>query len=383
MADYARQNPGCRMAFIGPTIADVRDTMIEGESGILSILPPTAWVGGSVEKAWNRSMMELRFANGSQIKGFAAETPERLRGPQHDRIWADELGAWRRAEATWDMAMFGLRLGARPQVIVTSTPRPVPLVRRLVAADSTHLSRATTFDNVANLAPTFAEQIIARYQGTRLGRQELYAELLEDVEGALWARHMFDREGFYGPQDNLRRTVVAVDPSGTATGDACGIVVAACYGPSHAPLMHVLADYTVQASPERWGTAVVMAYNEWSADRVVVEKNFGGDMAETVLRQIDRSLPVTSVTASRGKRVRAEPVAALFEQHRATFAHPFPELEDEMVSTTFAPGEASPNRLDALVWAATDLILNDSGPAYTATASARQLVKTRISRYDT
>lgn len=359
-SDFCRQHPHSRYALVAPTIADVRDTMIEGESGILSVVPWDALRGGSPDKAWNRSTMELHFANGAQCKGFAGETPNRLRGPQHHRAWVDELAAFRYPQEAWDMLMMGLRLGAHPQAVVTTTPRPIRIVRELMKAATTHLTRASTYANLANLAPTFADQIIARYEGTRLGRQELMAELLEEAERALWHLAMFDRDGFYNDDVTLERIVVGVDPSGTPDGDACGIVAAGVWRNPQAQL-HVLADRTLKASPEQWARVAVDLYRELKADRIVVEGNFGGQMAEALFHQIDPGVPVRTVHASRGKAVRAEPVVAIYEQERATHAHPFPELQDEMVS--WEPGGESPNRIDALVWAATDLIIDGHGPA--------------------
>lgn len=378
VSDYCRANPGARVALVAPTIADVRDTQVEGESGLLACVPWDALRGGTPDRAWNRSTMELHFANGAQCKGFAGETPNRLRGPQHHRAWVDELAAFRYPQEAWDMLMFGLRLGAHPQVVVTTTPRPIRIVKDLIAATTSHITRGSTYDNLANLAPTFAEQILARYEGTRLGRQELWAELLEEAEGALWHLSMFDRDGFYGDRE-LSRKVIGVDPSGTPNGDACGIIAAGRYDTNGLPHLHVTGDYTLKASPNEWALRAVEAFHEQAADRIVVEGNFGGDMAEALIRQVDHSVPVKTVHASRGKVVRAEPVAALYEQGRATHAHPLPDLQDELVS--WAPGGPSPNRLDALVWAATELILGYTGPPATATAASRQLAKPAMSRY--
>lgn len=377
-SDYARTTPDARIALVAPTIADVRDVLVEGESGLLAIVPDDALWQGNRDKAWNRSMMELTFANGARCKGYSSETPNRLRGPQHHRAYGDEPASWYHAEETWDMLMLGLRLGDNPRVVVTGTPKPTALIKRLVASPETHITHGTTFDNLANLAPSFAAQIVAKYEGTRLGRQELYAEILEDVEGALWTSAMFDAEGFRTDDiPPMRRVGVGVDPSGTRTGDACGIVAA---GVDTRGRFVVLEDATMQGSPDEWARMVVSVYDRWHADRVFVEANFGGELAETVLHTVRPHLPVKNVHASRGKALRAEPVAALYEQGKAVHVGQFSELEVEM--TSWFPGaDWSPNRLDALVWAATELVLGDSGPPVSSRPAGRTLAKTPVSRY--
>lgn len=359
ISEFTFQNPDSRIGLVSSTGDDVRDTMVEGESGILSVIPAEALRGGSVSTGWNRSLMELYFANGSRCKGFSAESPERLRGPQHHRAWMDEPASWRHGIETWDMAMFGLRLGANPKAIVTGTPKPTKLIKQLVKAKTTHLTHGTTYENLDNLAPTFRQAILEKYEGTRLGRQELLAEILEEAEGSLWKSFMFEEEGFYCTPPNLERVVVGVDPSGTAGGDACGIIVAGMANHQG----YVLEDLTIQASPDAWARVVVKAYHDYEADRVVVEGNFGGEMAEVLLREVDRNVPVKTVHASRGKKVRAEPIAALYEQRRVHHSYPFGALESEM--TSWDPGERgapSPNRIDAVVWALTDLISGYAGP---------------------
>lgn len=320
-------------------------------------------------EAWNRSLGELILVNGSRYKLFSADEPERLRGPQHHRSWCDELGAWRYPE-TWDQMLFGLRLGSRPQVIVTTTPKPTPLVRKLAKAASTVISRGSTFDNAANLAPSALDQLRERYEGTRLGRQELNAEILDDLPGALWQRDAIDK-GRVKIIPDMQRIVVAVDPSGTKgesdDGDEIGIVVA---GKGVDGRGYVLADQTCKLSPDGWGRRAVDAYHgRWSetpdrmkADRIVAERNFGGAMVEHVIRTIDPKVSFKEVVASRGKVARAEPVAALYEQGRVSHVGSFPELEDQMcqIDVSGFIGEGSPDRADALVWALTELLVDGS-----------------------
>lgn len=343
---------GCkRVALIGPTAADVRDVMIEGESGLMAVTPD------ALEPLYEPSKRRVTFANGAIATAFSADEPDRLRGPQHDAAWADELAAWRYPEA-WDQLQFGLRLGDDPRCIVTTTPRPTKEIRGLVAADTTVVTRGSTFDNADNLAPAFLERILAKYEGTRLGRQELYAEILDDVPGALWTRAMLERaftEYDANPAGDMQRVVVAVDPAVTSgeDSDETGIIVAGRTGERG----YVLADYTCRKSPDGWARAAVAAYHDHKADRIVAEANQGGDLVKTVLRTVDPSVPVKLVRATRGKRVRAEPVAALYEQGRVFHRSVFPELEDQLVTWT-PDSPTSPDRLDALVWALTDLDLS-------------------------
>lgn len=350
---YGRANPGSRIAIVAPTYADARDTCIEGDSGLRAVLPAS-----SIE-AWNRSLGELILTNGTRYKLFAAEEPERLRGPQHHRAWGDELGAWRYPE-TWDQLLFGLRLGTDPRAVVTTTPRPTPLVRALIKNPRTIITRGSTFENAANLAPAALAQLRERYEGTRLGRQELNAELLDDVPGALWTRERLDATRVAKPPE-MRRIVVAIDPSGTkgGNGDDIGIVAAGIGVDGHG---YVLADRSCNMSPDGWGRRAVALYHEMKADRIVAERNFGGAMVEHVIRTVDRQVSYKEVTASRGKSARAEPVAALYEQSRVHHCGSLPELEDQMVSLTGEGylGDGSPDRADALVWALTELMLTGS-----------------------
>lgn len=349
---------GWRGAVVAPTAADARDTCVEGESGVLSLLPPAC-----VEN-WNRSLGELVLANGSRLKLFSADAPERLRGPQHHVAWCDELGAWRYPEAL-DQLRFGLRLGQAPRLIVTTTPRPSALVRDLVAraGQGVALSHGSTFENAANLAPAALAELRARYENTRLGRQELYAELLDDVPGALWQRAWLDALRVRTAPD-LVRVVVAVDPAVTAgeKSDATGIVACGLGADGH---VYVLADATCSLSPDGWARRVIGLYESLKADRVIGEVNQGGDLVATVLQTLDPTLPFVAVRANRGKALRAEPVAALYEQGTVHHVGCFPALEDELCR--FVPGDNtadhhSPDRLDALVWAVAELKLNVSEP---------------------
>lgn len=355
-AEWVRMNidagTASRIALVGPTAADVRDVMIEGESGILAISPP-----------WNRPQYEpskrrLTWPNGAIATAYSADEPDRLRGPQHDLAWTDEPAAWRYPE-TWDNLMFGLRLGADPRAMATTTPRPVRLIRELLQQDTTAVTTGNTYENRDNLAPAFLEQIIRRYEGTRLGRQEIMGELLEDIPGALWERKRVDELRVKKPPE-LTRIVVAIDPAMTSGEDAdeTGIVVAGLGDDGDG---YVLTDRTCRMSPAGWGNRAITALDEFTGDRIVAEVNNGGDMVEHTLRSIRRSVPYKAVHASRGKRARAEPIAALYEQGRIHHVGSHPDLEDQMC--TYVPDgvDYSPDRVDALVWALTDLMLGSQG----------------------
>ena len=346
-----------RIGIIAPTYADARDICVEGDSGLRSIC-----AAGEVAR-WNRSLGELEFSNGARCKLFSADEPERLRGPQHYKLWADELGAWKYPQATWDMAMFGLRLGDNPQAVVTTTPRPVKVIHDLLKSPTTSVQRGSTYDNRGNLAAAFFEQIVTRYEGTRLGRQELNAELLEDVPGALWQRDDIDRQRVdVAPE--LVRVVTAIDPSATSgdTSDEAGIVTAglgscSCKGTLELHAF-VLADDSKRDTPQGWASTALDAYQHHRADRVIGEGNNGGEMVEAVVRSVaaTRNLNVSysMVWASRGKWTRAEPISALYQQGKVHHVGTLPSLEDELC--TWVPGEGrSPNRLDAAVWALTEL----------------------------
>lgn len=353
VAHYGQTHPGVRIAVAAPTYADARDTCIEGESGLLSVLEPSAI------DTWNRSLGELILTNETRYKLFSADEPERFRGPQHHRAWVDELAAWRYPESL-DQLVFGLRLGDLPQLVATTTPRPVRMIRELLARQDVRVTRGSTFDNRAHLAPAALAQLEARYANTTLGRQELYAEILDEMPGALWTRNRIDADRM--PDDpeavelvvaSCERIVVAIDPAVTSgeDSDETGIIVA---GRAH-NRGYVLEDLSGRYTPDGWARLAVDALHRWKADRVIGEANNGGDLVETVLRTIDPALPYRKVTASRGKRVRAEPVAALYEQGRVHHVGLFADLEDQMCSWT-PESDVSPDRMDALVWAMTELL---------------------------
>lgn len=336
-----------RVALVGQTAADVRDVMIEGESGLLSVCPP--WF----EPKYEPSKRRLTWPNGAIATAYSADEPRQLRGPQHDFAWADELASWSTPEA-WDQLMFGLRLGADPRVIVTTTPRPTKAIRDLLVDPTTVITRGSTYDNRANLAPAFFEQIIRKYEGTRLGRQELHAEVLDDVPGALWTRAMLDATRARTSPPELTRVVVAIDPAVTSgeDSDETGIVTV---GKDAAGEYHVLADRSCRMTPDGWARRAVTAFDEYNADRIVAEVNNGGDLVEATLRTVRRNIPYAKVHASRGKRVRAEPIAALYEQCRVHHYGDLAQLEDQMVTFTPDGMDGSPDRVDALVWGLTEL----------------------------
>ncbi len=340
-----------RIALVGETYADVRDVMVDGVSGLLAVHPRAE------RPHWEVGRRRLVWPNGAVAQAFSAEEPEALRGPQFDAAWCDELAKWPNAEATWDNLQFALRLGRRPREIVTTTPRPTALLKRLAADPRTALSRAPTEANAYNLAPAFLDQVVGRYAGTRLGRQELDGDFVDERPDAFWSRAQLDglRIGPQ-PQEALRRIVVAVDPpSGSGPASRCGIVAA---GRMDDGRYAVLADATEQGvRPEAWAARAAALYRSLDADALVVEINQGGDMAESVLKGADPSLPIVKVRATRGKHVRAEPIAALYARGLVRHAGQFPALEDEMC--LFGPDGLSdgrsPDRLDALVWALTAL----------------------------
>jgi phage terminase large subunit-like protein len=328
--------------------------MVEGVSGLLAVHPPQA------RPLYEPSKRQVRWANGAVAQLFSAEDPDSLRGPQFSAAWCDELGKWKRPEETWAMLQFGLRLGERPRQVVTTTPRPTKLIKSLISDPCVAVTCVSTAKNAANLASSFLESVVGRYRGTRLGRQELDAEILEDRPEALWPRALIEAARVSAAPE-LLRIVVAVDPPASSGphADACGVVVAGLGGDART---YVLADETViGARPLDWAQRVVNVYHCHEADRIVVEVNQGGDLVETVIRQIDARVPVRAVRAARGKWLRAEPVAALYEQGRVAHVGAFPELEDEM--NDFGPdglsGGRSPDRVDALVWALTELLLRE------------------------
>ena len=351
---YAMANQNVRCGVVAPTRSDLRRVCFEGPSGLLTSIPKEClWQGDG--NAYNRSAMEIKLWNGSIIQGYAASEPDRLRGPQFHRIWADELAAWRYPEA-YDQMMFGLRLGKRPQLIITTTPRPTQIISSLVRRKDkdVHLTSGNTFENHENLAESALKQLEERYAGTRLGRQELYAELLEDIEGALWSYKGLD-ETRIDKEDapEFNRIVVAIDPAVTNNEDSdeTGIIVA---GIGIDRRYYVIDDVSGKMTPDGWGRTAIEMYYKYQADRIVAEVNNGGDLVERLLRNIDESVPYTPVRASRGKLVRAEPIAALYEQKRVSHVGAFKQLEEQLCSYS-AGSNKSPDRLDALVWALTEL----------------------------
>ena len=335
-----------RTALVGATAADVRDVMIEGESGLLACCPPRN------KPKYEPSKRRVTWPNGAIATTYSADEPDRLRGPQHEKCWADELAAWRHPEA-FDQLKFGLRLGENPRGIITTTPRPTRVIKKLIADKSTHVTRGSTYDNAANLAPSFLREIIAEYKGTRLGRQELDGEILEDNPDALWTYNIIDQLR-KSTHPDLERIVVAIDPSTTSreTSSEAGIIAAGRGIDGHA---YVLADGSRRDTPSGWASKAVALYHSLNSDRIIAEVNNGGDLVETVIRVIDPDVSYKSVHASRGKLTSAEPISALYDQRRVHHVGAFPELEDQM--TSYVPGEKSPDRMDALVWALTELML--------------------------
>jgi|9_EtaG_2_1085328.scaffolds.fasta_scaffold01004_7 predicted phage terminase large subunit-like protein len=351
---FAMANSNVRCGVVAPTRGDLRRVCFEGPSGLLTCIPKEClWQGDG--NAYNRSAMEIRLWNGSIIQGYAAIEPDRLRGPQFHRIWADELAAWRYPEA-YDQMMFGLRLGEKPQLIITTTPRPTKIISNLVSRKhkDVYLTSGNTFENHENLAQSALDQLKERYDGTRLGRQELYAELLEDIEGALWSYRRLDETRITKDEmPDLNRIVVAIDPAVTNNEDSdeTGIIVA---GKANNQRYYVIDDVSGRMTPDGWGRTAIEMFYKYQADRIVAEVNNGGDLVERLLRNIDQNVPYTPVRASRGKLVRAEPIAALYEQSRVSHVGAFKQLEEQLCS--FSAGSSkSPDRLDALVWALTEL----------------------------
>lgn len=341
-----------RIALVAPTAADARDVMVEGESGILAISPP------SDRPVYEPSKRRLTWSNGAIATTYSADEPDRLRGPQHDAAWADEVAAWRYPQ-TWDMLMFGLRLGADPRVVATTTPKMVPLMRAIANDPTTVVTRGRTYDNAANLAAAFLAAIVRKYEGTRLGRQELEGEDLDDNPNALWQRGRIDELRVTRHPD-LVVVVTGVDPAASANEDsaetgivALGLGWCSCKG---APELHgfVLEDASVRGTPADWGGAAVTTHHKVRGDRIVGEVNNGGDMVGYVIQSVEggAAVPFVKVHASRGKATRAEPISALYEQGRIHHVGSFPTLEDQMCE--WQPGMASPDRIDALVWAATE-----------------------------
>lgn len=349
-----------RIAIVAETAADARDVIVEGESGILATSPP------GFRPFYQPSKRRITWQNGAIGLLFNATEPDQLRGPNFDAAYCDELAKWYYAQETWDNLQFALRLGSDPRVVITTTPRPIPTLIDILKDATTVKTSGPTSENEANLSEKFLKKVYSRYEGTRLGRQELSGELLTDVVGALWTRTMIDHARVKVPTPTMQRIVVAVDPSGTKgeiedEANDVGIVVV---GKGVDGDAYVLADRTCNLSPAGWARRAVQAYEEFSADRLVAERNFGGAMVESTVRTADTKKIVSykEVVASRGKVARAEPVAALYEQKRVHHVALMPQLEDQMTQITGEGfmGNGSPDRVDALVWALTELMLGAS-----------------------
>jgi phage terminase large subunit-like protein len=350
-----------RIALVGQTSADVRDVMLQGESGLLTISPP-----------WNMpvhqpSQRRVTWPNGSYAILFSGDAPDQLRGPQFHKAWVDELAKYQYPQETWDNLEFGLRLGEHPQAVVTTTPRPIPIIKDMLEDEQVKVTRGSSYENISNLASTFIRRVIRKYEGTRVGRQELHAEVLTDMPGALWSYAMIEQARVRHVPE-MTRIVIGVDPAVTSheDSDETGIVVC---GKGTDGLGYVLRDLSGRYSPEKWAEKVSGAFYEYKADRVVAEVNNGGDLVETVLRSYDRNIAYKAVHASRGKIARAEPIAALYERGLMRHHGQFAAMEDQM--TSYNPGDVptdaqrrkakqlSPDRMDAMVWAFTELMLDD------------------------
>jgi phage terminase large subunit-like protein len=349
---WAYEDPTARIALVGRTVADVRKVMIEGESGILACSPP--WFLPKYEP----SKRLLTWPNGAQATTYSADEPDQLRGPAHTKAWGDERASWQYDDA-YDQLQFGLRLGAKPQCVLTTTPRATKAVKQIIADPDTIVTRGTTYENRANLAKAFFKQIIRKYEGTRLGRQELEGLVIDDIDGALWKRQSMIDDLRVSKHPELKRIVVGVDPSVTATEESAetGIIVVGVGLDDHG---YVLQDRSLRATPNEWMGEAIAGYYVFKADRVVAEVNNGGDLIETLLRNIDESVSYKAVRASRGKQTRAEPVSSLYERGLVHHVGTMPDLEDQMCN--WCPGEPSPDRMDALVWACTELMVKDDEP---------------------
>lgn len=369
--------PMMRVGIIGQTIAAVRDVCVEGESGLLAVFPDEAI------KKYNRSLGQLTLTNGSMAFGFSGTDPEKLRGFQSHYLWMDELAAWQYEQATFDMALMGLRLGTHPRIVITTTPKPSPLVIDIVnrsrrEPEKVRITTGSTFDNAANLPQATLDSLRARYEGTTLGRQELYAELILDDPDALWLRSTLEKcrlEKYKVKPEQMVEIVVAIDPSMSALGERdseTGIVIAGRGQDGHA---YVFEDASLmRPSPDTWARHAISKYKEYKANKIVAEVNQGYDLVTNLLHTADQHVPVKQVYATRGgKFLRAEPVAALYEQGRVHHLGMFPELEDQM--TQWVPGKASPDRLDALVWAITQLMLGGGLAEFHSPTSLPRLPK--------
>jgi phage terminase large subunit-like protein len=345
-----------RVALVGETTADVRSVMVDGESGLLNLGPKEE------RPEYFPSLRQLKWPNGAIATTYNATEPDQLRGPQHDAAWCDEIAKWKYIQETWDQLQFGLRLGDHPRQILTTTPRPLPLLKKMLNDPYVRVTKGKTMDNKDNLAESFMHQIEERFGGTRLGRQELDGEILDDIPGALWQRSGIDTHRVTEVPEDLERVIVAVDPAASSEegSDENGIVVVGlARDPDGYARGYVLEDGSLRGSPEEWAKKAVSLYRKWQADKIVAEKNQGGEMVASVLKAVDRSITPKLVHASRGKIVRAEPISSLYEQGRVHHVGRFDLLEDQMctfsVDNIRGNGMGSPDRVDALVWGLTEL----------------------------
>ena len=348
IALYALRNPNVNCAVVAPTHGDLRRVCFGGPSGLMSIIPQEC-LDTKQQKGYSSSLNEIRLYNGSKIIGFAAQEPDRLRGPQFHRAWCDELAVWRYPEA-FDQLMFGLRLGEKPQCIITTTPKPTKIIKELIERKDCITYKGSTFENEGNLAESALSMLKEKYEGTSLGRQELFAEIVDDIEGALWNVSMIDEQRLKKDTDiELLQIIVAIDPAVTANenSDETGIIVVGKDATGH---FYVLEDLSGRHSADKWCRIAIKAFYEWNADRIVAEVNNGGDLVERLLRNVEANIPYRSVRATRGKLTRAEPISALYEQKRVHHIGYYEELEAQMCSYTGLSSQASPDRLDALVW---------------------------------
>jgi len=339
-----------RFSLIAKTPAEARDVMIQGESGLLACCP--SWDMPLYEP----SKLRVTWSNGAVASIYSGENPEQSRGGQSEKAWCDEIAKYRYPQDALDNIMFGLRLGDNPQIVITTTPKPIKTIKDLVKDKDTILTKGSTYDNIGNLAEAFVKTVIKKYEGTRLGRQELHAEILDDNPNALWRRADIDNSRL-SEFPELVRIVVGVDPAVTSgdKSDETGIVVAGIDRNEHG---YILDDKTLKASPDKWARKAIECYYKWEADRIIGEANNGGDLIELVIRQVDKNVSYRKVTASRGKLIRAEPIAALYEQGRIHHVGYFGDLEDQYCE--WQPGEKSPNNMDAAVWALTELFTKNN-----------------------
>lgn len=362
-----------RIALVAETAADARDVMVEGESGILSVHP------SDFRPIYSPANRTLTWPNGAVGHLYNATQPDQLRGPQHDAAWCDEVAKWQYMQEAWDQLQFGLRLGTHPRQVVTTTPQPKPLIRKLLIDEDTVVTRGRTYDNADNLASPFLRQIEDRYGGTRLGRQELEGEVLDDVPGSLWQRSIIDENRVREAPEDIERIVVAVDPAASSEegSDENGIVVCALARDSEGYARgYILEDGSLRGSPDEWARRAIHLYRKYSADKIVAEKNQGGEMVEHVLRSVDRNVPIKLVHASRGKHLRAEPISALYEQGRIHHVGRHDLLEDQMcifsIDNLRDKNTGSPDRVDALVWGLTELFDKMTGRSRKETTNITQ-----------